>query len=551
MDLNLKQRCGRNASSIACLYASAVFFSACALHAGTYYPDDPLWKEPPPVSVGKVQRQRLDNLVDFYKNTFYKKGERHQPGKIIPSKGANTLGELPDSAWYTNRHRNGRMTLADLVTGPNRSGPPSPSGKWKIISAKAEGVTPGFTIEDAQGRRYLLKFDPPSHRELATGADAVSARFFYALGYNVPENYAIRFRREQLTAGKDVEFTDRRQRKRPLRDQDIDDMLDSVAAYDDGSFRGLASFYIAGEPVGPFKYYGRRADDPNELAPHEHLRQLRGLHVFAAWLNHTDAKSLNSLDVVVEEEGRRFIKHYLIDFGATLGSDSLYAKDPRLGHQYFLAKKPGLSQLLSLGFYIPDYARVNYPDQPAVGNFSVDAFDPSEWRSNYPNAAFLNRLPGDEFWGAKQVAVFTDNEIRAIVKAGEYSDPSAEKKIADTLIARRDRIVRTLLMKLAPLDRFRVSGNELVFDDLAMMYGLRPQTRVEVTWGRFDNSAGQTTPIQGARGPAIPTGASDYAVATVRDLEINKSVMAYLRRAPGGWEVVGLQREGENDWRPR
>ena len=64
----------------------------------------------------------------------------------------------------------------------------------------------------------------------------------------------------------------------------------------------LQAFYISGEPVGPFKYYGRRADDPNELSAHEHLRVLRGLYVFAAWLNHTDAKSLNSLDVVVEQE---------------------------------------------------------------------------------------------------------------------------------------------------------------------------------------------------------------------------------------------------------
>jgi hypothetical protein len=129
MEQNLNQRCERNASRILHLCVGAIILPICAASAETYYSDDPLWKEPPPVSVGKVQRLRLDNLADFYKNTFYKKGERHQPGKVIPSRGVNTLGELPDSAWFTNRHRNGRMTVPDLVTGPNRSGPPSPAGK--------------------------------------------------------------------------------------------------------------------------------------------------------------------------------------------------------------------------------------------------------------------------------------------------------------------------------------------------------------------------------------------------------------------------------------
>ena len=32
---------------------------------------------------------------------------------------------------------------------------------------------------------------------------------------------------------------------------------------------------------------------------------LRGLRVFAAWVNHNDSKSLNSLDMLVEEEGNQ------------------------------------------------------------------------------------------------------------------------------------------------------------------------------------------------------------------------------------------------------
>ena len=52
------------------------------------------------------------------------------------------------------------------------------------------------------------------------------------------------------------------------------------------------------------------------------------------------------------------------------------------------------------------------------------------------DTAFLNRLPDDEFWAAKQVMAFTDDQIRAIVKVAQFSDPRAEKYVADTIIAR-------------------------------------------------------------------------------------------------------------------
>ena len=58
-----------------------------------------------------------------------------------------------------------------------------------------------------------------------------------------------------------------------------------------------------------------------------------------------------------------------------------------------IAAKPGVTQLATLGLAVPKYARVHYPHDPAVGNFESEAFDPDTWKSNYPNAAFANRLP--------------------------------------------------------------------------------------------------------------------------------------------------------------
>ena len=186
----------------------------------------------------------------------------------------------------------------------------------------------------------------------------------------------------------------------------------------DRGYRAVASLFLGGKILGPFRYNGTRTDDPNDIVPHEHRRDLRGLFVFAAWLGHNDVKSLNSLDSIVKTNGIPSIRHYLIDFGATLGSDSFTAKSPRAGNQYLFAWKPAAAQFFSLGFYLPRWSRAEYPSIPAAGNFEWEIFDPEQWKPNYPIPSFGNRLPDDEFWAAKQVMAFTDEDIRVLVSTG-------------------------------------------------------------------------------------------------------------------------------------
>jgi hypothetical protein len=73
--------------------------------------------------------------------------------------------------------------------------------------------------------------------------------------------------------------------KHPLTRNDLDRVLQLAARRPDGSSRITASRAFEGIPVGPFRYDGTRRDDPNDVVPHEHRRELRGLRVFAAWLN--------------------------------------------------------------------------------------------------------------------------------------------------------------------------------------------------------------------------------------------------------------------------
>ena len=61
--------------------------------------------------------------------------------------------------------------------------------------------------------------------------------------------------------------------------------------------------------------------------------------MFAAWLNHHDTRSINTMDSLVAEDGRQYLKHYLIDFGSILGSAGYARKEPWLGHEYTIARR--------------------------------------------------------------------------------------------------------------------------------------------------------------------------------------------------------------------
>ena len=99
-------------------------------------------------------------------------------------------------------------------------------------------------------------------------------------------------------------------------------MFESIERRADGTVRVLASKFLKGKPVGPYPYRGVRIEDPNDRIPHEHRRELRGYRVFCAFLDHTDSREANTLDMFhkVNESGEGYIKHHLIDFGSIMGS---------------------------------------------------------------------------------------------------------------------------------------------------------------------------------------------------------------------------------------
>ena len=47
-----------------------------------------------------------------------------------PARNVNTLGEVPDSSWFTNRIGRRPMTIEEIVRGPNTGDGPDTSSNW-------------------------------------------------------------------------------------------------------------------------------------------------------------------------------------------------------------------------------------------------------------------------------------------------------------------------------------------------------------------------------------------------------------------------------------
>ena len=524
--------------------------TAPSTSARAFLPDDPITVDPDRLDMPAPTEVEPSDVGDYISNTFFSPADYNGPAR-----NANTMEEVPASSWYARRHYHDRMSLEALKRGPNPADSAGPaSGPWTVVSTKDEGKSVGMQIEDRRGDRYLLKFDPPGYVELTTGAEVVATKFFYALGYRVPENYAVAFDPKRLELGDEVDMS------RP----ELRELLGKAARYADGRVRALASKFLGGTPIGPFKYYGVRSDDANDVFPHESRRELRGMRVFAAWLNHVDARGINSLDMVVKGvspstgDSAQYVRHHLIDFGTTLGGGPLGPKDRWQGYEYSLQPGKMLLRAISLGFAGEEWLSIDYPRYPSIGHYEAEHFEPTEWKPLYPNPAFQRMDAADAFWAARQVMHFTDEEVRAITETGRYSNPEAEAYLAETLMKRRDKIGRAYLNFGGGLDRFRVedapaAGAQLVFEDLLSKHGLAPPDRTRrVTWRVFNNATGRAGKILKEEATAqetldLPEGATAPFLQAEIETPLGEgaTTRAYLRRAEGAYEMVGLDREGE------
>jgi hypothetical protein len=346
------------------------------------------------------------------------------------------------STWWQPRAGFVPVSVAEMLAGPGPGTGPNRATKWRVSGLKTQGVSVGFRIKDADGQTFQLKFDPPAYPEMASGADVVTTYLMWAAGYNVPDNTIVHFTLDDLEIPQNATYENIVGQKKTLDRAKLEGLLKGVPIRADGSYRAVASRFLKGKPLGEWLYWGRRKDDPEDLIPHQLRREVRGLWTVVAWVNNDDASARNTLDMWVDEGGRQFVRHYLIDFSSCLGSASADKHGLRTGHDYGLDYGAIAQSTLTLGLYRPGWERGKDPNLPGAGYLESDTFNPSGWRPLLPNPAFDERTDRDARWGARIVAGFTDEMIRAAVERGKYSDPKVAEYLVEALIERRDKIVK-------------------------------------------------------------------------------------------------------------
>jgi hypothetical protein len=547
---------------VALVLATLAILTPAAPRGSTprFYADDPLQREPETQDASNVQEWDIDLMWDLAENLF---GHPGDPTPNVRARNVNTADEVPDSNWFTNRIGVRPLSVEEAVRGPLSDDGPA-DGPLSVVAAKEAGVAPGFTVRDAKNGLWFVSFDADGFPEAATGAILVANKIFWALGYWQVENYLTRIRPEQLQIGEGATVRPPSGVRRAMKTSDIDEVLARSHRSPDGSYRAIAGRAVPGRPLGGFRYYGTRPDDPNDVVPHEHRRELRALKVFGAWANLVDMKAGNTLDTLITENGRGVVRHYLQDVGSTFGTGALGPHDYDEGWEYLIEGEPMWKRLATLGFYLRPWQTTSYVESPSIGRFEGEAFEPADWKPRVPTAAFLRARDDDNFWAARRVIAFSDEMIRAMAETGRYSDESAPRLLADVLIQRRDKIGQVYLNAVNPVVDFALDpGGTLTFRNAAVVAGVatEPSAGYIVQWASFDNATGTSSSLgaptatmdRRTQAPAaLPSAAGAIVLARIAAATPERPSWAvpvdvYFRRGAAGWSVVGVDRLPRQD----
>lgn len=377
-----------------------------------------------------------------------------------PALNVNALDEVPDSTWFTNRIGLGRVEPSDAARGDAGSGPPEPPLRVVVPRHDERG---GLYVRDARGMHYLVQVDEAERPAQRTGAAIVANRVLWTLGFNVLPEHIVYVHPDDVRIGPGT---------RELTAEALSEMLATAPARADGTRRLLATELVPGVPKGGWPPEGVRDDDPNDRVPHEHRRELRALRVFAAWLGHTNMREDNTLDLYVMERGKRFLRHYLVDFTDALGGHRSESGRLEVGWEYAFDWKGQGKALITFGLLQRPWEEQEEAPFESVGVYSGEHFDPTRWREYYPYWPFMQMGAADAFWAAKAVMRFDRPVLEAIVQQAQYTEPGVDGYLVQVMLARRDAIGAAYLDRVTALDRFRFEGpGRLCATDLALAYG--------------------------------------------------------------------------------
>jgi hypothetical protein len=349
-----------------------------------------------------------------------------------------------------------------------------PDGSWVIDQGKENGANPGFRVNIAGVGKFLLKADEGDHPERATGATAIATRFYHAAGFWTGCDSVIYVRRSLLKLTPDLMHTDNTGVSRAFGQKQLDKVLNGAARRGD-LYRMVASKWLPGRTIGPFRYEATRPDDPNDVVRHEDRRELRGQRLLAAWLNHFDSREQNSMNTWMSSVAKDpdaspgYIRHWIMDLNDCFGSEWQWeGMSKRINFSYYFDGKEVGADFITLGIPERPWDRVErHADGDVFGFFEADQFEAEAWKPGYQNPAFLRMSERDGAWMARILSRFTTAQVKAAVDVGDFTQPKHSAYLVRTLVARQAKILERYFKTLSPVSDLEVIGTQLCGVDLA------------------------------------------------------------------------------------
>jgi hypothetical protein len=491
----------------------------------------------------------------------------------VPSEAANanSLDEVADSSWFTNRVGVRSVPLDELTRGACQPGelldPDSAAdGSWLVDHGKTDGSSLGFRV-NLHGRKYLFKVDTDAP-ERPSAASTVGAAAYHVSGFNTSCEQIVYLRPAILSLKPGLKYKGNFSGERDFDRAALDHIV-SLAPKLGDKVRFQASAWLPGKLIGPFRYQGTRPDDPNDAIPHEDRRELRGGRVLAAWLDHFDAREQNSMDSWISENkdvpdaSPGHVVHYYLDTSDCLGSAWDWEQiTRRLGNSYVVDWGDVGRDFVTLGIPLRPWDRVQRaPGHEAFNYFDIANFEPDGWKNEYANPAFDRATERDNAWMARVLAHFTPEMVRALGGMARLSHPVDTEYLAGVLEGRLEKLLERYLTRLSPLAEVRVEGDALCAVDLAELRALRPPAAFRYTARSLE---GGWLAVQRRAGAGVcanlshvaPDGGppdddpSRYVRVVVHDGVARGALVAHLYdRGPlRGFALAGLERP--DDERP-
>jgi hypothetical protein len=490
---------------------------------------------------------KAPQIWDTIDNTFFRPLVEvlavHQTRR---ARNVNALDEVANSSWYENRIDRVSGDVAAFLRGACDDEAPDPAGPWTVTAGKPDGANPGFQVKDAKGTRYFFKPDNSAGGGRQSIADLIGTRVHHAAGFNTACTRIIYIKPSAFTIEPDAKAENFVGDKVPFTQEMLQKALKNGLTNADGAVRGGLSQFLPGKPLGPWRDFGVRPDDPNDVIPHEDRRELRGSYVLGAWLSHYDAREQNSMDMweAPADGAPGYVKHYQLDFGDCLGSLSSWDRvSRRRGHAYEVDWPVAFVELITLGLLPRPWREPTLsPGGRSLGYFKAEPFDPDRYRTAYPFGPYARATEADAAWGARILARITPEMIHALVASAGLPDKVMERELEIALLGRRDKLLRRYLSRLSPLARPRIDAGRLCLTDARVEGGLRVGGVITARQGAATLTVERgASAAESCAGPLAPAG-DGYAIVELR-ADDTKPVRVHLYQQDGGYRIAGLERE--------